>query len=176
MTPTGPFATLALLVTLLSGPFDPLPAEPAPAVAQAADEGKADEPAQVLAAMDWLAGDWNGSIWGGEYHAYYSTPEGGRILSHSRLLQDGKQAFYEFEVFEARDEGVHLQPYPGGRPADGFTLASYDKGARRAVFENPKKDFPTRIVYERVSDSELVITLSDPHGGSDKVERFELSR
>lgn len=141
-----------------------------------AAEEQAARPQDVIEEMTWLAGDWSGQMWGGTYHAYYSTPEGGRIISHSRLIQEEKLAFYEFEVFEAREEQVHLQPYPGGRPADGFVLEEHDTQARKAVFENPEKDYPTRIVYHRVSDTELVITLSDPHGASDKIEKFELSR
>lgn len=134
------------------------------------------EPRQVLAALGWLAGDWSGSMWGGTFTAYYSTPDGGRILSHSRLLQDESVAFYEFEVFEPDGERVLMQPYPGGEPAVGLHLVSHDPKARSATFENPDKDYPTRIVYQRTSDTELVITLSDPHGGSPKTERFELER
>ena len=100
---------------------------------------------------------------------------GRQVLSHSRLLKaDGQEAFFEFELFEVRGDEVYLQPFPGGRKAVGLSLA--DSGERKAVFENPDKDYPTRIVYERVADDELVITLSDPHGGSPKVERFELGR
>ncbi len=47
---------------------------------------------------------------------------------------------------------------------------------RQAVFENPAKDYPTRIVYHRAADDRLVITLSDPFGGTTQTERFELTR
>lgn len=130
-----------------------------------------------LAAMDWLAGYWSGEMWGGVFHAHYSTPEGGLILSHSRLLKGNEESFYEFEVFgPADDEIVWLQPFPNGRKAVGFRLKELDVEAHKATFENPAKDFPTRIVYHRKAEDELVITLSDPHGGSDKVERFDLRR
>jgi hypothetical protein len=126
--------------------------------------------------MSWLAGDWSGDAWGGRFHAHYTSPEGGRILSYSRLEQDGHDTYYEFEVFERRAAGVHLQPFPGGKRADGFELASHDAKLQQAVFENPKKDWPTRIVYQREAPERLVITLSDPHNKSDKVERFDLRR
>jgi hypothetical protein len=130
-----------------------------------------------LAAMDFLAGYWSGEMWGGEFHAHYSTPEGGLILSHSRLLKEGKESFYEFEVFgPASDELVWLQPFPGGSKAVGFRLEELDREARKATFEQPDKDFPTRIVYHRQAEDELVITLDDPHGDSDKVEVFALKR
>ncbi len=130
----------------------------------------------VLDQMYWLAGNWSGDMWGGRFVAHYTTPEGGMIISHSRLLVDGQVNFYEFEVFEPEGDGVHFQPFPGGEPADGLSLTSHDVMARRAVFENKDKDFPTRIVFERVADNHLVITLSDPHGGSDEVETFNLFR
>lgn len=145
-----------------------------PSVPLATPQGAAPEDA--VADLAWLAGTWSGDMWGGRFTAHYSTPEGGKILSHSRLMHGEEESFYEFEVFELRDGVLHLQPYPGGKKAGGFELASQDAGARKAVFENPEKDYPTRIVYERSGESDLVITLSDPHGGSEKVERFELSR
>ncbi len=43
---------------------------------------------------------------GGTFTSYYSTPEGGKILSHSKLVAGGAIKFYEFEVFEVRDGKV----------------------------------------------------------------------
>lgn len=138
------------------------------------ERARADED---LAAMGWLAGYWSGEMWGGDFHAHYSTPEGGLILSHSRLLHGQEESYYEFEVFgPLDDEVVWLQPFPGGKKAGGFRLKELDREARKATFENPDKDYPTRIVYHRKAENELVITLSDPHGTSDKVERFELRK
>lgn len=150
------------------------------ALTVADDEAKGpaqgDAAKSPLAKMDWLAGSWSGEMWGGVFNAHYSTPAGGKILSHSRLMNGEKEAFYEFELFELRDDVVYLQPFPGGEKAGGFDLQSLDVKARKAVFENPDKDFPTRIVYQRASDDVLEITLSDPHGGSEKVETFVLKR
>lgn len=133
-------------------------------------------PEEILAGMDWLAGTWSGPMWGGRFSAYYSTPEGGKILGHSRLVKAKEEVFYEFELFEARGPLVHLQPFPRGERAVAMQLRSHDPETRTAVFEHPDKDYPTRIVYQRASDDELVITLSDPHGGSGKTERFALRR
>lgn len=126
--------------------------------------------------MDWLAGTWSGDMWGGTFEAHYSTADGGRILSHSRLWRNKKESFFEFEVFEQRDGVVHLQPYPGGKRATGLTLVTHDAEARKAIFENENKDYPTRITYHRVGKEHLTITLSDPHGQSGKTESFELRR
>lgn len=164
------------LVFALMFPPSPAPlARPGAAQGAGGPEQRAT-PEAVLAEMGWLAGTWSGDMWGGRFEAHYSTPEGGRILSHSRLFVEGAERYYEFEVFEPGAELVRLTPYPRGKAADGFTLSEHDPVARKAVFENPEKDYPTRIVYQRVADDELVITLSDPHGGSEKTEVFDLRR
>jgi hypothetical protein len=161
--------SLAIL-TLLALPIPLAPIHPPQ------DDARPTSPEEVIAGMDWLAGTWSGDMWSGRFVAHYSTPEGGKVLSHSKLMKGDQEAFYEFELFEARDGQVFLQPFPGGRKADGFLLQSHDPKGRVLVFENPDKDYPTRIVYERPADDELVITLTDPHGESEKVERFALSR
>ena len=95
------------------------------------------------------------------------------VLSFSELDKDGSIGHFEFEKFAVADGKVVLQPYPGGRPATALTLTALD--GKKAVFENPKKDYPTRITYEVVKNH-LLITLSDPHGNSDKSETFDLKR
>jgi len=134
------------------------------------------EAEKQIAAMDWMAGTWSGSMWGGTFEAYYTTPEGGRIISHSRLIKNDKEAFYEFEMFEVRDGAVQMAPFPSGKRVVGVTLVDLDSKQRKATFENKNKDYPTRIEYHRVADDQLVITLSDPHGSSDKREVFDLKR
>ena len=141
-----------------------------------APKASSTKPADHIASMNWLAGTWSGQMWGGTFEAYYTTPEGGRILSHSRLLKNDKIAFYEFEMFEVRDDALHMLPFPGGKKVVGLMLAKLDHQARKATFENKTKDYPTRIEYHRAADDRLVITLTDPHGKSDKREVFELKR
>lgn len=133
-------------------------------------------PEQSIAAMAFLSGAWVGQAWGGEFHAYYSTPDGGKVLSYSELSVDGKVVYHEFERFEARRGEVVFTPFPKGKPANELRLLEIDVVGGRVVFENPDKDFPTRIVYHRVSSDNLVIMLSDPYGGSDKIEKFDLRR
>lgn len=149
----------------------------APAFAQDKEDESSAAAARV-AQLDFLAGDWAGSMWGGRFEAYYTTPDGGRVISHSRLLrgEPATESFYEFEMFHVVGGDVRMSPFPGGQRAVELTLVDLDPVARKATFENPDKDYPTRIVYHRETDEDLVITLSDPHGGSAKVERFALRR
>lgn len=142
------------------------------AVPVAASE-EPDAPPSVEA-LAFLAGPWICDIWGGKFHAYYSTPQGGKVLSHSELRRDGKVAFFEFEKFEVRESKLVFDPFPAGTPAVGLVATSASK--KKVVFENPKKDYPTRITYELVGKDRVNVTLDDPNGESGKTEVFKFER
>ena len=122
----------------------------------------------------WLSGTWAGPVGGGTFTAHYTIPGETTLLSFSELVKDGEVVFHELERFVVSGKVVRLLPYPGGKPAVYLNAVEIDPGNARAVFENPEKDFPTRIVYHRVAHDRLIITASDPHGGSDRVDTFDL--
>ncbi len=133
------------------------------------------EPEAAIQALDFLAGSWSGPMWGATFEAWYSTPEGGKVLSSSLLLSEGNVHFWEFEKFEIRRGNVWVQPFPKGQPAASFELVELDVEGQKATFDCPTNDFPSRIVYEKNDEGHLVITLSDPHNGTPKVEVFDLA-
>jgi Domain of unknown function (DUF6265) len=135
-----------------------------------------NNPHAQIASMDWIAGSWEGPIMGGTFRAYYTTPEGGKVISYNELIKDGKTAFYEFELFRVEDGKVVFNPFPGGKKVTPLTLTECVPAEMRVAFENPNKDFPTRIEYHRVAPDRLVITLADPHNKSDKTQVYDLRR
>ena len=54
-----------------------------------------------------------------------------------------------------------MTPYPHGkRSSISFTMVTHDSAEKRAVFTNPEHDFPSRIVYHRAADDNLVCEIS----------------
>ncbi len=137
------------------------------AVPAGADDAPA---AEKIAALSFLAGDWQSAD--GGWRAHYVSPDNGVVLSYSEQREGGRVVYYEFERFAVEDGQACFFPYPGGQRAATFRMVELDAAARRAAFENPENDFPTRIVYHRVADDRLVITLSG--GGPEQV--FDLKR
>lgn len=164
-------ACVASVLCLASGAVHLAAAQPA-----AGEDAAQLDAKKAVSSMGWIEGTWSGEQWGGTFTAHYSAPTDGRILSYSRLYRDGALSYYEFEVFEAVGGAVTMSAFPSGKPAVGLTMSRQDPAAREIVFENPEKDFPTRITYHRTDDETLVITLDDPHGTSGKEEIFSLSR
>ena len=134
-------------------------------------------PAEAIAErLGWLQGTWSGTVDGGTFSARYTAADAAGVLSFSELVKDGAVVFHEMERFVPHGGGIRLLPYPGGEPAVHLDYTEAASGKNLAVFENPHKDFPTRITYARTGDDALVITTSDPHGGSDRTDVYNLKR
>ena len=127
--------------------------------------------------MDWLEGRWRGPADEGTWEAIYSGPEGGMILSLNKQIVDDKVILFEFERFVVQDGEVVMAPSPAGRPSPVvFTLTEFDAEGRRAVFENPRHDFPQILVYHRHAHDKLRIQVQARGEGSDFGFELNLTR
>ena len=130
-----------------------------------------------LTDLRWLEGIWEGEIGDRHFEARYTSPEGGQLLSASKYTRAGKPAGFEFERFEEQGDTLVLTPFPEGKSSVTFRLTELDSTSRRAVFENPAHDFPTRISYQRVAEDKLQILVSGPgEDGSEQVLTYTLDR
>ncbi|MGH7179680.1 MAG: DUF6265 family protein [Tepidisphaeraceae bacterium] len=124
--------------------------------------------------MTWLAGAWVGTrSSGSSIEERWSPPLGGAMLAVSRTVNtSGKMVAFEYLRIVERDGGLVYVAQPGGAKPTEFTLT--ELGANRAVFDNPRHDYPKRIVYELSAEGGLSATIGFAKGGSPR--RFEFKR
>jgi hypothetical protein len=142
---------VATVVSLLAFPA-PAPAEDPPTV-------KGD-----VASLAWLEGQWRSAGEGDAWEACYSGPEGGEIVSATKRIKGGKVTLFDFERFREEDGTVVLTPFPHGVKSVDFALVALDPVAKRAIFDNPGHDFPTRMRYEVGEDGHLRIAVMGKEG------------
>ena len=109
--------------------------------------GRAAEPAKAtLNDLAWMAGSWSGSARGIEMEEHWTAPKGDSMIGIHRDVGKGKTMSFEFLRIEQQGDQIVYLSMPNGRsPATPFPLK--DASANRVVFENPKHDFPQRIIY-----------------------------
>ncbi|MBM4113967.1 MAG: hypothetical protein FJ253_11470 [Phycisphaerae bacterium] len=109
----------------------------------------------VIGDLAWLAGDWVGTRRSGSsIEERWSPPRGGALLAVSRTVNaSGKMVGFEYLRILERDGGPVYVAQPGGKTATEFVLTEFS--ASRAVFDNPRHDYPKRIVYELAASSSL---------------------
>lgn len=125
--------------------------------------------------MAWLAGAWVGTS-GAEgatsIEERWSPPLGGAMLAVSRTVSRGRMGAFEYLRIVERDGGLLYVAQPGGGAPTEFVLTELT--ATRAVFDNPRHDYPKRIVYDLSEDDVLRATIGFAKGGSPL--RFEFER
>jgi hypothetical protein len=174
----------AALLTLLLG------ALPAAVGAQAGGGARAGEPpggapaaespvadtlptgAVSVADLAWLAGSWGFETGGRRYEEHWTAPDGGTMLGMSRTVADGRTVAHEFLRIDERDGRLVYTAWPSGQPTASFTSVAVEAG--RVVFENPRHDFPTRVIYERRPDGSVLARVEGLRDGEPAGSDFPL--
>lgn len=125
--------------------------------------------------LTWLAGAWVGTrSSGSSVEERWSPPLGGAMLGVSRTVNtSGKMVGFEYLRIIERDGGLVYIAQPGGATPTEFVLSDLasEGGSRRATFDNPRHDYPKRIVYELSADGALSATIGFTKGGTPR--RFD---
>ena len=123
-----------------------------------------------LDAVAFLAGTWTGEEGGVSMEEHWTRPAGGMMLGLHRDVAPGKPAFFEFLRIEETPKGIVYLASPRGAPATAFPLV--ESGGNRAVFENRKHDFPTRIIYRLTGDGSLHARIAGTKKGKPAFEEW----
>ena len=81
------------------------------------------------------------------------------------------RAFEYLRIVERNDGLVYIAQPNGATPTE-FVLTEI--GETRAVFDNPRHDYPKRIVYDLSAEGRLTVTTGFTKGGTPL--RFEFER
>lgn len=128
----------------------------------------------AIADIAWLSGAWVGTkSSGSSIEERWSPPLGGAMLATSRTVNPaGKMVAFEYLRIVERNGGLFYIAQPGGATATEFTLTELTPS--RAVFENPRHDYPKRIAYELSPEGALSATVGQLKGGTPR--RFDFQR
>lgn len=110
---------------------------------------KGASPAKI-GQLAWLQGTWFSDDGSEIVEEQWLKPRGGMMLGVNRTVPAKGAAKFEFMRLAETPEGLTFFASPGGKPATPFPAV--EVGENRVVFENPKNDFPTRILYRREGD------------------------
>jgi hypothetical protein len=125
--------------------------------------------------LSWLRGNWTCPQFGGTFEEHWMPASGGSMQGCGKLVVGGKTEFMEYMSIEPQNGGVTMwmllgAPSKGEKKGVPFQLTSL-KG-KKATFENPKNDFPTKMTYELKSNGNLDCSIEGTQGGKHTVEKF----
>ena len=96
--------------------------------------------------ISWMSGSWSGPTGAVEMEEHWTAPKGNSMIGVHRDVAKGRTTSFEFLRIEQQGDQIVYLSMPNGRsPATPFPLK--ELSSTRVVFENPKHDFPQRIIY-----------------------------
>jgi hypothetical protein len=119
-------------------------------------------PVAAQAAIDraaWLAGCWEAKAGPRVVTEIWMNPAGGLMIGGSRTVNNG--VLREFEHLRIRAQGDTLvyTALPSGQKTTDFAGVP---GDGVLTFENPQHDFPTRLIYRRLSADSITARVEGP--------------
>lgn len=104
--------------------------------------------------LDWLLGTWKSTQAGGESYEYWKQAGEDRFLGGGFALAGKDTTFLEKLSMIATDSGLfYIADVAHNATPVYFKMISQDTMV--TIFENPAHDFPTRIIYRKLTADSL---------------------
>jgi hypothetical protein len=131
--------------------------------------------ASELDPLAWLAGCWQAD--GGEPGSVeqWMPLAGGSLLGMARTVRGGRTVAWEFMRIATTPDGKPaFFAQPSNKPPATFPALRVT--ANEAVFENPGKDFPQRVVYRLAAPDKLDARIEGQRDGVPRSVAFPMTR
>ncbi len=137
---------------------------------------KSKEVSKIVAA-DWLLGNWENKSDDG--HLLESWKKVNDSLYHGEsYFIKGKDTLH-FEKIQMKQKGealFYIATVKGQNNDKPVTFIHNDTIEKQLVFENPKHDFPQKIVYSLITEDSIVIQISGIQQGKPSSEQFSMKK
>ncbi len=125
--------------------------------------------------LAWMAGCWasvGGEAGSGEQ---WTVPAGKTMFGVSRTVSNSNTVAFEFlQIRETHAGGIEYIARPSGQAEASFLLVRL--AANEVVFENPKHDFPQRIIYRLGAGGNLAASIEGEVNGELRAVNFAMQR
>jgi hypothetical protein len=137
---------------------------------------KSNEGSKILVA-DWLPGKWENKTADGNLLEIWKKTNDS-IYNGASYFIKGKDTLH-FETIQLIQKGEDLvyistiQGQNNDKPAPYKLINSTKK---QLIFENPKIEYPKKIIYKQITKNSLGIEISGTQKGKPSLEQYKMSR
>jgi hypothetical protein len=129
--------------------------------------------------ISWMQGSWEANVWGGTFEEHWTSAKAGTMLGVGRHMEGAKTGFMEFASIEATKDGLTMfmmlgAPSKGSKTPVPFVLTKLN--GKEAVWENPKNDFPSKIIYKMRADGNLFCKIEGVEKGKPSSQDFDFKK
>ena len=137
---------------------------------------KSKEVSKIVVA-DWLLGNWENKSDDGDLLENWKKVNDSLYDGESYFIK-GKDTLH-FEKIQMKQKGkdlFYIATVKGQNNDKPVTFKHNDTIEKQLVFENPKHDFPQKIVYSQITKDSIIIQISGIQQGKSSSERFSMKK
>lgn len=141
-------------------------------------QNKSEKKFDKLEKMNWLLGNWENEMPEGVLTETWTKDNDSTFSGTTYFIMNKKDTVHSETIIlkQVNDELVYRPTVKGqnnDEPVD-FKLSSESENS--FSFENPKHDYPQKIVYKKVNETNLVATISGMQQGKQSSESYPMKK
>ncbi|WP_396155108.1 DUF6265 family protein [Flavobacterium macrobrachii] len=141
-------------------------------------QNKSEKNFDELEKMSWLVGEWENKMPDGILTETWTKANDSTFTGKTLFIRDKDTLHSEEIVLTQKGETLLYIPTVKGqndnKPVE-FKITE-SKIENEFAFENPKHDYPQKIVYKKVNETNLVTTISGKQQGKSSSESYPMKK
>lgn len=131
-----------------------------------------------LEKANWFIGEWANKSAEGDLTERWKKENDSLYLGESYFVTNGKDTVFTEHVRLEESNGIlaFTVTVPGQNKEKPVRFEMTSVNDDRIVFENPKHDFPNKIIYYRVGNDSLKAEVSGIQKGKPSVQKFAMKK
>ncbi len=130
-----------------------------------------------LEKMHWLVGEWKNSTSEMDFTEIWKKETDSSYRAESFIVATKDTVFFEHVLLEETNDSLFYRAYNRKEKlsqAISFYATKIDSNL--TVFENPKHDYPNKIIYNKINNDSIVATIEGVKNGQPLSEKFPMKR
>jgi len=137
---------------------------------------KSKEVSKIVVA-DWLLGKWENNSADGNLSETWKKVNDSTFQAQSYFIKEKDTLHFESITLQQKGEEMTYNASVKGQNNDKpITFKLTNSTEKQLVFENPKHDYPKKIIYTQINEDNLVAEISGTLAGKSSSEKFSMKK
>lgn len=139
-------------------------------------ESDANEKEKMKAA-NWILGNWENKSVDGNLSETWKKVNDSTFEAQSYFIKEKDTLHFESIILQQKGEELTYSTMVKGQNEDkavAFKLTTTTE--KQLVFENPKHDYPQKIIYSEINPDNIVVKISGIQQGKPSSEQYSLKK
>ena len=140
-------------------------------------QNKSENKFEKIEKMNWLVGNWEQKLPNGLITETWTKENDSTFSGKSYFVKEKDTLSFEsIELLQKKDTLYYIPTVKGQNSDKPITFILTTATEKEFTFENPAHDYPQKIVYKKVNDTNLVATISGMQQGKPSSESYSMKK